>query len=619
MEAEKKLFAIEPQNVMYPPEVTLETRIPGLKLLENFITMEEENNIILRLDEKDIWIQEMSRRVQHFGFPFNYRNLMLDFSTETPKFPEEVEVVAKRIENGLNSAKGLAISMSLENFDSNAGNDSFLCTKHLNLPLSQVTVNEYLANQGIAPHVDTSACFGPLVFIVSCGCGTTMTFKKISPLGTGELETRNDPVKEHVWLPRRSLLILCSDARYLWSHGIASRKFDKINGSLLERKRRVSLTFRQALLPGEIPAENLRASLLEQKNVFDFYDEVAEHWHHTRGKRKVHWHRVKEFLTSLPKGSLLADIGSGDGKYFGINHEIVSIGCDRSLNLLKISKNIGHETFCCDAVKIPFRENCFDASICIAVMHHLCNLDRRIAVIRELMRITKTGGSILLQAWAMEQEEHSKREFVQQDVMVPWRLQKRFVSIAREEKSVSVMKHYCDQRGIIMSGSDTCNSLNDLKDEICILEDKIDRFDSKKSSALSFDSNLTTDSTEKESNPGSDRIDGRDNLITYERYCHMYKNGELDHLCSSIPGCKIIDRGFDRSNWFVLIKKVDDPRIFVERDDYTVSIKNDEVANDHGGGKYNQSPDIHDDSGRRQIRSTALAQPMPHITLRTLV
>jgi hypothetical protein len=41
-------------------------------------------------------------------------------------------------------------------------------------------------------------------------------------------------------------------------------------------------------------------------HVFKVYDEIALHWHHTRGLRKVYWHRVKAFLEELPKGTLLA-------------------------------------------------------------------------------------------------------------------------------------------------------------------------------------------------------------------------------------------------------------------------------------------------------------------------
>jgi hypothetical protein len=55
------------------------------------------------------------------------------------------------------------------------------------------------------------------------------------------------PQRKMVYLPPRSLLVLRGDARYTWSHGIASRHRDKVDQQLLPRGRRVSLTFRQVL------------------------------------------------------------------------------------------------------------------------------------------------------------------------------------------------------------------------------------------------------------------------------------------------------------------------------------------------------------------------------------
>jgi hypothetical protein len=55
------------------------------------------------------------------------------------------------------------------------------------------------------------------------------------------------PLRKMVYLPPRSLLVLRGDARYMWSHGIASRHRDKVDQQLLPRGRRVSLTFRQVL------------------------------------------------------------------------------------------------------------------------------------------------------------------------------------------------------------------------------------------------------------------------------------------------------------------------------------------------------------------------------------
>ena len=144
--------------------------------------------------------------------------------------------------------------------------------------------------------------------------------------------------------------------------------------------------------PSGSSSTRLCSNELEQEHVFRVYDSIALHWHHTRGRRKVHWNRVKDFLLDLPNGSLVADIGSGDGKYFGLNGSCLSIGCDRSTQLLLVSRDSSFETFACDAVKLPFRSDVFDAALCIAVLQHMATHERRLAVIAELVRVCRPGG-----------------------------------------------------------------------------------------------------------------------------------------------------------------------------------------------------------------------------------
>jgi hypothetical protein len=151
---------------------------------------------------------------------------------------------------------------------------------------------------------------------------------------SGSIERKEK--KKHVWLPPRSLLIMTGDARYHWSHSIASRQQDMVFGRLSQRDYRLSFTFRAAFAPGPAPSNALVSTSLEKEHVFGVYDSIATHWHHTRGKRKVHWPTVKAFLESLEPGSLVADVGSGDGKYFGVNPTVFPVGCDRSLRLLQV-------------------------------------------------------------------------------------------------------------------------------------------------------------------------------------------------------------------------------------------------------------------------------------------
>lgn len=63
--------------------------------------------------------------------------------------------------------------------------------------------------------------------------------------GSGTASLRLAPVaKVSVVLPRRSVLVLNDDARYTWSHAIATRKTDLIDGAVKPRGVRTSLTFR---------------------------------------------------------------------------------------------------------------------------------------------------------------------------------------------------------------------------------------------------------------------------------------------------------------------------------------------------------------------------------------
>ena len=48
-------------------------------------------------------------------------------------------------------------------------------------------------------------------------------------------------------LEPRSLLIFSGEARYQWKHGIAARKSDKYDGQIIQRGRRISLTFRNVI------------------------------------------------------------------------------------------------------------------------------------------------------------------------------------------------------------------------------------------------------------------------------------------------------------------------------------------------------------------------------------
>lgn len=137
----------------------------------------------------------------------------------------------------------------------------------------------------------------------------------------------------------------------MWSHGIVPRKYDVVESSsgptIVRRGSRMSLTFRRVRMLEQcnciFPAccdskfsEGLTlsedtADALERNHVFNVYNEIAgknplfiifltmcdiqiksDHFSATRHQP---WPKVEEFITNLPVGSLLLDVGCGNGKY----------------------------------------------------------------------------------------------------------------------------------------------------------------------------------------------------------------------------------------------------------------------------------------------------------------
>lgn len=63
---------------------------------------------------------------------------------------------------------------------------------------------------------------------------------------------------------------------------------------------------------------------------------------------------------------------------------------------------------------------------------------------------------------------------------------------------------------------------------------------------------LKSESSESNSSPKEKEISSQ---VTYQRFCHVYCEGELEGLLSRIPEAKLIESGYDRSNWFILFEK----------------------------------------------------------------
>lgn len=158
---------------------------------------------------------------------------------------------------------------------------------------------------------------------------------------------------------------------------------------------------------------------IENLYVKNTYNKIAKYFDNTRYRP---WFCVEEFLNSLEKNSLIGDIGCGNGKNMLFRkNELQFKGCDFSSELVKIACSKGLDVVLGNILDIPFHDNLFNYVISIAVIHHLSKEIDRINAIKELIRITKPGGKILILVWSMRQEPNSKKKFNSPDIYLDWK------------------------------------------------------------------------------------------------------------------------------------------------------------------------------------------------------
>jgi alkylated DNA repair protein alkB family protein 8 len=430
----------------------------GIIVIEDVLTKEEETELLNVIYSHE-WENLSHRRVQHYGYKFIYgantidRNKMIghlpEWSTRPFSHPKLVDlyeavtssklpkVVQESLETNSQSIKEIDVKSeeyNLVNLPQQINSRSEIIHDHFknfSQYFDQLTINEYQPGSGIPPHTDSHAPFEEPLISISLMSDIVILFR--NPLTSEEI---------NVLIPARSAFVMTGESRYLWTHAINTRKIDRTESGLSFRRKRVSLTYRKSrpkpccecpypnqcdYVQGQKSAiinETIDISKpeFEKRYVKDVYNSIAEHFSHTRYKA---WPKVQAFLEGLPSGSIVGDIGCGNGKYiFCVNH-LQFIGSDIAENFAKICREKDPKTqvLVSDTINVPFRDSSLDYAISIAVIHHLSTAERRKQAIKELIRVVKPGGRVLIYVWAYEQHD---KKFVDQDVFVPWNNQLKF-------------------------------------------------------------------------------------------------------------------------------------------------------------------------------------------------
>ncbi|KAL2900576.1 hypothetical protein RDABS01_025658 [Bienertia sinuspersici] len=260
---------------------------------------------------------------------------------------------------------------------------------------------------------------------------------------------------------------------------------------------------------------------IEKTYVHQVYDAIAPHFSSTRFAK---WPKVASFLDSLPQGSLVLDAGCGNGKYLE------------------------------------------DAAISIAVLHHLSTESRRQKAIEELVRIVRKGGLVLITVWAVEQEDPgllSKWTPLSTKYLDEWigpgspRLRSplsfNLESIPESDENSS--QESCKVSSESLGETMTINGQNKDTSLTFIGDRRKQNQEYFVPWHLPYHRAEVSGASASAVANGLARKDDKKGAVVYNRYYHVFSEGELESLVSKISNAVIVDRFFDKSNWCIILEK----------------------------------------------------------------
>lgn len=142
------------------------------------------------------------------------------------------------------------------------------------------------------------------------------------------------------------------------------------------------------------------------------YDQMAEKF---SGTRNFFWPDLEFIKNNIQNGDKILDFGCGNGRLLEIlrNKKVEYCGVDVSQKLIALAKQKNPE-FANEFVKIAghssltFSDNFFNAAVSIAVFHHFPDQKFRLKMAKELFRVTKIGGTLIITVWNLWQPKYKK-------------------------------------------------------------------------------------------------------------------------------------------------------------------------------------------------------------------
>ena len=146
MQEQLSLFSISLQQPDPGPQAAIAT-IPGLYYVPDYINEIEHDSLLAQIDERP-WLDDLKRRVQHYGFKYDYKARRVARDMRIGELPKWLKELAEKL----------------------------WIDGHMPEVADQVIVNEYEPGQGISSHIDCEPCFQDTIVSLSLESGCFMDF-----------------------------------------------------------------------------------------------------------------------------------------------------------------------------------------------------------------------------------------------------------------------------------------------------------------------------------------------------------------------------------------------------------------------------------------------------------
>ena len=121
--------------------------IKGFRYKEDYIDEWEQDQLFRQIDEQQ-WLSDLKRRVQHYGYKYDYKARQVNLDMRIDHLPEWLQTLGRKLKE-----------------------EGYMPTEP-----DQVIVNEYKPGQGIASHIDCEPCFEDTIVSLSLISACVMDF-----------------------------------------------------------------------------------------------------------------------------------------------------------------------------------------------------------------------------------------------------------------------------------------------------------------------------------------------------------------------------------------------------------------------------------------------------------